>query len=166
MLSYRLVPKAHAEDRNILGKSVEYLKRNARRVRCSRAGRDQDLFRLQIAFYLVHRDLVVAKDLHLGSELAEVLDEVVRERIVIVDYQQHIAPSPNFASFLKINKRRPTLCLPFVFFVLINLLNTKNTKFSTKDTKNRFIFFGLTSIINRHFPEVSIKCRSKFFLPH
>jgi len=35
------------------------------------------------------RDLVVANDAHLLAELAEVLHEVVGERIVVVDDEQH-----------------------------------------------------------------------------
>ena len=38
---------------------------------------------------LLERDLVVAEHHHLLLELAEVLHEVVGERIVVVDHQQH-----------------------------------------------------------------------------
>ena len=40
---------------------------------------------------VVERDLVVAHDLHVRAELAQVLDEVLGEAVVVVDHQQHDA---------------------------------------------------------------------------
>ncbi len=52
-------------------------------------GRDADVLRRQ-TLDLVERDLVVAMHPHLLAQLAEVLDQVVGEAIVVVDHQQHI----------------------------------------------------------------------------
>ncbi|MNC89568.1 hypothetical protein D3C83_55240 [compost metagenome] len=38
---------------------------------------------------LVERDFVIAANTHLLAEFAQVLHEVVGERIVIIDHQQH-----------------------------------------------------------------------------
>ena len=40
----------------------------------------------------VHADLVVAHDLHLGAQLAQVLHHVPGEGIVVVDHQDHNRP--------------------------------------------------------------------------
>jgi len=53
-------------------------------VRRARPRRDDDSLRSH-RFYFFHRDLIVASDLDLRSELANVLDEVVGERIVVVE---------------------------------------------------------------------------------
>ena len=41
---------------------------------------------------LLQRDRVVAVDVDVGAQLAEVLDEVPGEAVVVVDHQQHVAP--------------------------------------------------------------------------
>jgi hypothetical protein len=51
-------------------------------------GREKDRLRIH-PFDLRDGDLVVAVHGHLGPELAQVLDQVVGERIVIVDHQNH-----------------------------------------------------------------------------
>ena len=54
----------------------------------ARAGRDDDFFRPERLDF-VERDFVVAKDFHVGAELAQIVIQVVGERIVIVDQQNH-----------------------------------------------------------------------------
>jgi len=64
---------------------------NSCRIRSSRSRRDQDTFGLDLILDLVHRHLVVADDEHLGTELAQILHEVIGERVVIIDYKQHFS---------------------------------------------------------------------------
>ena len=45
--------------------------------------------------HLVGRDLVVAVDLARRAELAQVVDEVVREAVVVIDQDQHQTENPN-----------------------------------------------------------------------
>ncbi len=42
---------------------------------------------------LVQRERVVAVDVHVRAQLAQVLDEVVGEAVVVVDHQQHVQSS-------------------------------------------------------------------------
>jgi hypothetical protein len=85
-LSDRLVAQADAEDGDLAGELLDYLDRGAGLLRRARTGRDhypiwvelEDLFR---------RDLVVAPDEYLPAQLPEVLDQVVREGVVVVDDQ-------------------------------------------------------------------------------
>ena len=41
---------------------------------------------------------VVAMDMHVRAELAQVLDEVVGEAVVVVDHQEHRAPFASYAA--------------------------------------------------------------------
>ncbi len=86
-LRERLVPEADAERGDPrLGEAAHDLERDAGLVRRARAGRDDDA--VGRAFeQLVDAGLVVAHDVELRPELAEVLDEVVGERVVVVDHQ-------------------------------------------------------------------------------
>ena len=57
---------------------------DARFVRSTRPGRNDDAFRMQI-FDFFHRDLIVAAHLNLRAQFADVLDQVVSEGIVVVE---------------------------------------------------------------------------------
>ena len=48
------------------------------------AGRDDDLFRPH-RFDFLDRDLIVAPHFHIGAQFSEILDQVVGERIVVVE---------------------------------------------------------------------------------
>src|SRR5882672_10518280 len=87
-LANRLVPKADAEYRRAGGETLQKRQRNAGPRRRTRSGRNTDPRRPPLGD-LVERDLVVARDAHVFAELAKVLDQVVSERIVVVDHQQH-----------------------------------------------------------------------------
>ena len=52
-------------------------------------GRDHDLLRRH-RLDLAERHLVVAAHAHVGAQLAEILHEVVGERIVVVDDENHV----------------------------------------------------------------------------
>src|SRR5205807_4312842 len=87
-LADRLMAEADAEDRDARPEPADNLEGDARVVGCPRARRDHDPLR-------PHRadpgqvDRVVADDLGLGAEFAEVLDKVVGEGVVVVDDEDH-----------------------------------------------------------------------------
>ena len=89
-----LVSEANAQRRHAAGKAADDFVRQARFTRRARAGRNQDAFRFEL-FDLIERDLIVAMHLHIHAHFAEVLDEVVGERIVIIDDQQHARSKGN-----------------------------------------------------------------------
>jgi len=81
----RLMPKANAEQRNLAGKLADDGERNPGLRRSRRSRRDHQILGIQ-ARDLAQRDRVVAEDLHLLPQLAEVLDDVVGEGVVVVDH--------------------------------------------------------------------------------
>src|SRR5262249_41615923 len=82
-----LMAEAHAERRHPrLGHPPHELERDAGLVRGARPGRDDAA--LVVALQeLPHGGAVVAHGVDLGAQLAQVLDEVVRERVVVVEDQ-------------------------------------------------------------------------------
>src|SRR5215207_5101987 len=84
-----LVAQAHAEHRHVTGERADHLQRHARLVRRPRPRRDDDAVGPYLLLDLPDRHLVVATHLHLRPQLAEVLHEVVGERVVVV-YQQNL----------------------------------------------------------------------------
>ena len=83
-----LVPQAHAEQRGGLAKALDHRAADACLLGRAGAGGDADVVGLEL-FDLVQRHLVIAADFHDGSHLAEVLDEVVGEGVVVVDDEEH-----------------------------------------------------------------------------
>ena len=85
-----LVAKADAQQRQFAGESLDGGARDSRFFRRARAGRDDQVRRI-LAFDFVERDLVVAMDFEIEGRinLAEPLHEVVGERIVVVDQEDH-----------------------------------------------------------------------------
>src|SRR3954471_3393552 len=69
-----------------LGEAPDDLEADAGRVGRARAGRDDDAVGAPLE-QLVDRRAVVAHDVDLAAQLAQVLDEVVGERVVVVDDQ-------------------------------------------------------------------------------
>src|SRR6266851_4237597 len=84
-LAQALVAEADAKDRDLSRQLLDRLVGNAGVVRRAGAGRNDDAV---VAGQLGNGDLVIAEDDRLDPELAEVLDEVVRERVVVVDDRQ------------------------------------------------------------------------------
>ena len=78
-----LVAEADAEQRNLRPERADDFIRETGLARRTRAGRNEDAFGVECA-HLLDGDLVVAMHLHVGLQLAEILHEVVGERIVIV----------------------------------------------------------------------------------
>jgi hypothetical protein len=85
----RSLAEADSQDRDpTLGEGADEIVRKTRFFRRTRTGRNQHPlgFQREGGF---DGDLVVAMDLHLHVHLAQILDEVVGEGIVVVDDQQH-----------------------------------------------------------------------------
>src|SRR5687767_6635302 len=87
-LADRLVAEAYAQQRHPAGQPPDQLERDAGLVRRARPRRNDDVRRLQ-GLDCLDRDLVVPVDRHVRAELAEVLHQVVGERIVVVEHDDH-----------------------------------------------------------------------------
>jgi len=85
-----LVAEANAQQRHFLPKSSNDVVGQTGFARRTGTGRDKDAFGIQFAD-LVEGNLVVASNFQRDLHLAQILDEVVGERIVIVYDQNHEA---------------------------------------------------------------------------
>src|SRR5262249_55476424 len=83
-----LMAEAHAQERQPRPKAADHLDRDASVLRIARTRRDDDLSRSNV-LDLVQGDLVIPPDDDLGAELRQVLVEVVRKAVVVVDQEQH-----------------------------------------------------------------------------
>src|SRR5437867_9532437 len=83
----RLMAQADAEDGDRAGEALDEGHRDARLARGARPGRDDDAVGTERR-HLVEGDRIVAADVEVGAELAEVLDEVVGEGVVVVYYEE------------------------------------------------------------------------------
>ncbi len=95
----------------------------------ARTGRDQHRVGLEGA-HLVERDRVVAVDDRLGAQLTQVLDEVVDERVVVVDHQHarhggivaySFAPCPRVRASGRATRRRRRRRRPLKLWVPVGL---------------------------------------------
>jgi hypothetical protein len=83
-----LVTKADPEERNAGSKILDNLIADSRFLWRAWTRGNANVVWLQF-FDLIKRDAVIAVHLHVCTHLAEVLDEVISEGVVIVDDQQH-----------------------------------------------------------------------------
>src|SRR5260221_4485513 len=83
--------ETYAEYRYFASEALDQRYRDPRLGRRAGTGRDDDLFRSPRRD-LLERDRIVAIHIHVGTQFAEVLDEVVGEAVVVVDHQDHGAP--------------------------------------------------------------------------
>jgi len=83
-----LMSQADAEQRNLPGKVANQIDADSRVLRSARTGRNQDAFRPHCLDF-ADADLVIATHLDLRAQFAEVLDEVVSERVVVVEDEDH-----------------------------------------------------------------------------
>src|SRR5262249_18332402 len=90
-----LVAEADAQDGLLPGESLDQVVADPRLRRVARPGRDHEMAELAL-LRLLDRDRVVADDRELAAELAEVLREVIGERIVVVD-EEHLPHKPSSA---------------------------------------------------------------------
>ena len=97
-LHHRLVAQANPERRYPgLGKRARGLGRDSRLGRGAWPGRDHEP--VGLAFQeLSHARLVVSDHVRLGAQFPQVLDEVVSERVVVVDDDNLHGQSPWFAA--------------------------------------------------------------------
>ena len=84
-----LVAEAHAEHGLFSGESLYDVDAYAGVGRGAGAGRNEDSARVEL-LGLSRGDLVVAEDAHGHAQLAEILDEVEGERVVVVDDEEHV----------------------------------------------------------------------------
>src|SRR4051794_3124499 len=92
-----LVAEAYAEHRDARAESANHFNRDSRVFGPPWTGGNHDALRLQ-RLHLVERDPIVPLDERRGPELTEPLREVIGERIVIVDEEQHQSPASAIAS--------------------------------------------------------------------
>ncbi len=95
-----LMAETHAENRDVRAVSLDERDADPRLARCLRSGADDDRGRAQRT-HVLHRDRIVTNDAWILAKLAEILDEVVRERIVVVDDEQH---AENYLSGARFSK--------------------------------------------------------------
>src|SRR5271165_1039396 len=95
-----LVAEADAEDRGRFACGAHELETDAGFVRRARPGRQDDSFR-GLGEGLVDADLIVSPDRNVRAELAEIVDEVEREAVIVVDQRDalHSPSRPGRAVF-------------------------------------------------------------------
>ncbi len=94
-LADRLMAETDAEDRDVGAEPLDRLDADAGFGRRAGAGGEDDPLGIERG-HLVDGDLVVAHDLHHRAFLADIVDEVEGEAVVIVDDQEHRAGLPLF----------------------------------------------------------------------
>mmetsp|Transcript_20777 Transcript_20777/g.79652 ORF Transcript_20777/g.79652 Transcript_20777/m.79652 type:complete len:235 (-) Transcript_20777:5988-6692(-) len=88
-LAHGLVAQAHAQHRLFAEEMPDGIHAHAGLVGRAGAGREHDVVGVQRG-HLGHGDLVIAHDLHVGAQFTEVLDDVEREAVVVVNHEQHV----------------------------------------------------------------------------
>src|SRR5437764_9704007 len=86
-----LMSQADSEYWNLAGKVADQVDADARFIRSAGARGDHNPLGIHV-FDLVHRDLIIASNFHLAAKFADVLHQVVGERIVVVEYENQIVP--------------------------------------------------------------------------
>lgn len=87
-----LVSETDAKNRTDTGEGLDDVAGHASLGRRAGTRRDHHAVGLQREG-LLDRNLVVAKDTLFHAQLAEILDQVERERVIVVDDQEHAAES-------------------------------------------------------------------------
>src|SRR5438876_12131574 len=88
-LADRLVAETHAQDRYLPGQRLDQRHQDTGFPRRARAGREHGRRGLE-GEHLLYGQRVVAVHHRLRAELAEQLDEVVGERVVVVEDEEHV----------------------------------------------------------------------------
>src|SRR2546422_8676281 len=85
-LTNRLMTQAHAENRQLAGEMADDFHGHTGIIGCARSWRNHDSIWPDRRFNLVNGDLIVAAHLDPLAQFAEILDQVVSARIVVIDY--------------------------------------------------------------------------------
>src|ERR1051326_5724803 len=85
----RLMPQTNTQHRTLAGKMLDQINADPRFLWRAWAGRNQNVAGPH-GFDFGRRDLVIAAHFNLLSQLAEILDKVVSEGIVIVEHEDHL----------------------------------------------------------------------------
>src|SRR5215216_1718319 len=85
-LSDGLVAQTHTQQGYLPREARDHIQSYSGIVRRSWTRRNDDSLRSQTVFNLVNRDVIVPTHFNRLTKLAEILDEVVSKRIVVVDY--------------------------------------------------------------------------------
>src|ERR1700733_12138520 len=107
-LSDRLMTKADPEHWRRSARRANEIDTNARFVRRARTGGEDDGVRF-VGERIGDRDLVVAPNRHVRAQLAEVVDEVEREAVIVVDERDALHPgfrTPKEPSFPMLRRAR------------------------------------------------------------
>src|SRR6266478_927296 len=88
-----LMAETHTENREFPRQSANQIDANSSVLRCAWTRRNYNAFRLAARNFL-DRNFVVAMHLDIAAQFAEILRQVVGERIVVVEQQNHKLPSP------------------------------------------------------------------------
>src|SRR5215471_4297523 len=110
-LANRLMTQTNAENRYRRTKMLDNLHGYSRIVGRARAGRNYNSIGLQIRRDLIDCSFIIAAHHYLLAEFTQILNQVVREGIVVVDYQEHI-----YCLLLFSASRRIMIVLPRPFF--------------------------------------------------
>src|SRR3974390_2115246 len=86
----RLMAETDPENWDLAGKVSDHVDADSRLVRCTGPGRDDDAFRVEM-LDLFQCGLVVAAHYDFVPHLPDVLHQVVGERIVIVEDEDHVS---------------------------------------------------------------------------
>ena len=84
----RLVSEAHAKNGNVPGEVADQIDADAGILRSAWARGEHDTLGLH-GLDIGDSELVVAANLNLGAQFAKVLDEVISERIVVIEDEDH-----------------------------------------------------------------------------
>src|SRR5215207_6149821 len=95
----RLVSKADAEQRRRDAEAPYHIDRDPRFRRRARAWRDDDVGGRK-PLDLLQRDRVIPPDERRATEFANIPGEVIDERVVVVDEEDHTCPAPTRCSRL------------------------------------------------------------------
>src|SRR5271155_2124743 len=83
-----LMSQAHAQNWEFSFQALYQLDGNSRLLRRARPGRNHNFLWLA-AFNFFHGNLVVAMHLHIATQFAQILRQVIGERIVVIQQQNH-----------------------------------------------------------------------------
>src|SRR5437667_291092 len=85
-----LVAEAHSQDRHFAGEVPKNIHADPGFLGRTRARGNNNVLRSN-SFDLAHGDLIIPADHHLGTQFSQILNEVIGERVVVVEDENHKA---------------------------------------------------------------------------